>query len=162
LKLLDKLFGKETQIFNWQEAKEPDILYPKHSFSLLKLKTLSGEIGTGWIDKAYKKYEYKQFCPYHIMLNIDLTDKVAESNPDLDMGTIEDFFSEELRNICVCHMISRLASDKGMEIELYVEQEFAINKFLTKTQEGESRQVTFNYEISYDPKWKKVNKLLSL
>jgi hypothetical protein len=120
-----------------------------------------GEIGTGWVDKAYKKYEYKQFCPYHISIQVDLTDHIALKNPDLDMGTIEDFFSEGLKEICLCHMVSRLASEKGMEIEIYVADKEKVNVFLTETKNDENRLFTFDYLTDLDPKWKKVNKVLS-
>lgn len=40
----------------------------------------NGKLGTGWVDKSYRKYEFKEFCPYHIGISIDLTDKVAENN----------------------------------------------------------------------------------
>lgn len=122
----------------------------------------NGELGTGWVDKSYRKYEFKEFCPYHIGISIDLTDRIAKNNPDLAMGTIEDFFSDELKRICVCHFVSRLVSDKGMEIQCYSEENEPIEQFLRKVSSGENRLVSFNHEIDYDPKWKRVNRLLNL
>lgn len=162
MSFLNKLFGSKPPVIDWEKVKYSDQMYPKHSFTLLKLKMPNGELGTGWIDKAYKKYEFKVFCPYHIKISIDLTDQVVEDNPDLDMGTIEDFFSDELKRICVFHLVSRLASDKGMEIQCYTEENEAIEQFLRKVRLAENRLVTFTYEIDFDPKWKRVNRLLSL
>lgn len=162
MKLFDNLFGRKIPIANWEEIKFSNKLYPKHSFTILRLKTSNGEVGTGWVDKAYKEYHYKQFCPYHISIQIDLSDPIAEKKPDLDMGTIEDFFSEELKKISVCHMVARLCSHKGMDVEIYVDNEAPVSTFLTKTQKDENRLFTFDYQTEVDPKWKKVNKLLSL
>jgi len=162
LNFLKKLFGNEPLLLDWEKVKYSDKAYPKHSFTLLKLTMANGELGTGWIDKAYKKYEFKKFYPYHIKISIDLTDQVAEDNPDLDMGTIEDFFSDELKGICVCHLVSRLVSDRGMEIEFYSEENEPIEQFLRKVSLAENRLVSFTYEIDFDPKWKQVNTLLNV
>lgn len=137
-------------------------MYTPNDFFLLRFKTSNGEIGTGWVDKGYKAYGYKQCCPYHVSIRVDLTDQIAQHHQDLDMGTVEDFLSEELKKICICHMVSRLASEKGMDIELYVEHKTQVEVFLTKAQQDENRLFTFDYEIGFDPKWKKATKLLSL
>ena len=162
MNFLKKLFGNEPPAVDWETVKDSDNVYPKHSFTLLKLTMANGELGTGWVDKAYKKYEFKEFCPYHIKISIDLTDQVAEDNPDLDMGTIEDFFSDELKGICVCHLVSRLVSVKGMDIYCYLEKDEPIEQFLNKVSLAENRLMTFTYETDFDPKWKLVNQLLSL
>jgi hypothetical protein len=162
LSFLNKLFRNKPTEVDWETEKYSDEIYPKHSFTLLKLTMRDGKLGTGWVDKSYRKYKFKEFCPYHIGISIDLTDKVAGNNPDLDMGTIEDFFSDELKRICICHFVSRLVSDRGMEIECYSEENEPIELFLRKVSLAENRLVSFNHEIVYDPKWKQVNRLLSL
>jgi hypothetical protein len=162
LSFLNKLFGNKPSVVDWETVKHSDQIYPEHSFTILKLTMQNGKLGTGWVDKSYKKYEFKEFCPYHIGISIDLTDKISENNPDLDMGTIEDFFSDELKRKCVCHVVSRLISDRGMEIECYSEENEPIEQFLKKISLAENRLVSFNHEIVYDPKWKRVNRLLNL
>ena len=162
MNFLKKIFGNEPPVVNWEKVKNSDKVYPKHSFTMLKLTMANGELGTGWVDKAYKKYDLKEFCPYHTKISIDLTNQVAEDNPDLDMGTIEDFFSDELKGICVCHLVSRLVSDKGMDIECYVEMDEPVEQYLRKVSLAEDSLVTFTYKIDFDPKWKRVNRLLSL
>lgn len=147
---------------DWEVVKSSNQIYPKHSFTLLKLTMLNGMLGTGWVDKSYRTYEFKEFCPFHIGISIDLTDKVAENNPDLDMGTIEDFFLDELKRICICHLVSRLVSDRGMELECYSEENEPIEQFLRKVSLAKDRLVSFIYQIDFDPKWKQVNKLLNI
>jgi len=78
------------------------------------------------------------------------------------MGTIEDFFSDELKMIGICHLVSRLVSERGMEIQCYSEENEPIEQFLRKVSSAENRLVSFNHEIDYDPKWKRVNRLLNL
>lgn len=162
MNFLNKFFGNKPPVVDWETVKYSDQIYPKHSFTLLKLTMQNGKLGTGWVDKSYRKYGFKEFCPYHIGISIDLTDKVAENNPDLDMGTIEDFFSDELKRICICHLVSRLVSDRGMEIECYSEENEPIEQFLKKVSLAENRLVSFTYEIDFDPKWKQVNTLLNI
>ncbi|MNI77512.1 hypothetical protein D3C87_1056010 [compost metagenome] len=121
----------------------------------------NGKPGTGWVDKAFSKYEFKEFCPYHIRISIDLTDKIAEDNPDLDMGAIEDFFLDGLKKMCICHLVSRLAADKGIDMLFYAEKDAPVAQFLTMSAQSEDRFVSFTYKIDFDPKWRKVDKLLN-
>ncbi|MCX2575364.1 hypothetical protein [Pedobacter sandarakinus] len=120
----------------------------------------NGEMGTGWVDKSYKNYNYKEFCPYNIQIEIDLTDEIAINNSDLDMGTIEDFFSDTLNKICICHLVSRLVSDKGMDIIIYAELERPTTQYLEKIKNDANRIISFNYKSFHDPRWTKIKKLL--
>lgn len=159
LKLLDRLFKRQFPIIDWQLVKESNKVYPESSFTLLKITTSSGRFGTGWVDKAYTRYEYKKFCPYHVLITVNLTDHIAENNPDIDMGTIEDYFSEPLKQICTFHMVSRVVTDEGMDIEGYLELDESAENFLTAKSQAEDRLVTFSYKINFDPNWK-LSKLL--
>lgn len=160
MNLFNKFFRKNKAIINWDEVKNAKKAFPKHSFSILKLTMKNGEIGTGWVNKGYKNYHYKQFCPYNIEIEVDLTDQIAIDNSDLDMGTIEDFFYDELNKICICHMVSRLIADKGINIIIYAEFEEPITEYLEKVINDVHRLVSFNYKLIYDPKWTKIKKLL--
>ena len=162
MNFLNKFFGNKPSVVDWEVVKYSEQISPKHSFTLLKLTMQNGMLGTGWVDKLYRMYEFKQFCPYHIVISIDLTDKVAENNPNLDMGTMKDVFLDELKKICICHLVSRLVSDGGMEIQCYSEEDEPIEQFLRKVSSAENRLVSFNHQIDYDPKWKRVNRLLNL
>lgn len=159
MNLFNKFFRKDISVINWDEVKNSDKAFPKHSFSILKLTMKNGEMGTGWVDKGYKNYEYKEFCPYNIQIEVDLTDEIAINNSDLDMGTIEDFFSNALNKICVCHLVSRLVSNKGMDIIIYAELEKPITEYLEKINNDLDRPVSFNYKSLHDPRWTKINRL---
>lgn len=160
MNLFNKFFSQDKSVINWDEVKNSDKAFPKHSFSILKLTMKNGEMGTGWVNKGYKNYHYKEFCPYNIQIKVDLTDEIAINNSDLDMGTVEDFFSDELNKICICHMVSRVISDKGMDIIIYAELEEPITDYLEKINNDVNRLVSFNYKLFYDPSWTKINKLL--
>ena len=75
------------------------------------------------------------------------------------MGTIEDYFWESLKKICVFHMVSRLVTDEGMEIEGYLEIDKLAENFLKVKSQAEDRLVSFAFSISFDPLCK-LNKLL--
>ncbi|UZJ64656.1 hypothetical protein OKW96_20325 [Sphingobacterium sp. KU25419] len=157
-----KLFGSEVSYVDWETVKHAEKVYPESSITILLLTLPNGLKGTGWVDMAYRKYEFKVFCPYHVSISVDFHDHVAKENPDLDMGEIEDFFSDELQKICICHMISRQVSEVGMEIDCYVEADESVEQILRKLSLDENRLVSFTYKIDFDPKWKKVRYLFNV
>lgn len=160
--LFDKLFSKEETNVNWEEIKKTDKVYPPNSISILMLKTDSGKPGTGWVDKAYDKYPHKKYCPHNFLIMVDLTDSIAENNPDLDMGTIEDFFVDELRKVCVAHIVARVVTDNGMNIEMYLELQEPAMKHLQTILDNPNRLVSFSCEVNEDPKWTAVSGLMKL
>ena len=160
--LFDKLFGSSKNVPTWDEIKDTENVYPQNSISLLTLKTESGVFGTGWVDKAYLKYPYKQNCPYNFLIKVDLKDTISETNPDLDYGTIEDFFIDELRKICVSHIIARLATDQCANIEMYIENKEKVSNFLQEASQNPNRQFSFTFEINHDPSWAATKGLMKL
>ena len=162
MRLFKNLFRKQYSNTDWEEIKKTDTVYPQNSISILRLKTESGKFGTGWVDKAYDKYPYKKFCPYNFLIKVDLTDNIAEKNPNLDMLTIEDFFRNELKKICIAHTVSRIVTDTGMNIEMYLEKQEPAMQHLQTILEDPDRLVSFSCEVNKDPKWDAVSGLLKL
>ncbi|WP_400260876.1 hypothetical protein ACFX5U_12400 [Sphingobacterium sp. SG20118] len=156
-----KLFARKISPVDWEIVKYSEKVYPENSITLLLLTMPNGSKGTGWVDMAYRKYEFKEFCPYHVRISVDFTDQVADDNADLDMGEIEDFFSDELKKICICHIISRVVSEIGMDIDYYVEVDEPIEQYLRKLSLAKNIFVSFTYKIDFDPKWKKVSHLFN-
>ena len=159
--LFDRIFSKQKTNINWEEVKKTDKVYPPNSISLLMLKTDGGKSGTGWVDKAYNIYAYKEFCPYNFLIMVDLTDNIAESNPNLDMATIEDFFVNELRTICIAHIVARVVTDVGINIEMYLELQEPAIKHLQTILDNPKRFVSFSCEVNEDPKWTAVSGLMN-
>ena len=158
--IFDNFFGKKE---NWNEIRETDEVYIKDSaISILMLQTESGENGTGWVDKGYENYKFKKYCPYNFLIMVDFTDEIADKNPDLDMGTVEDFFVEELRKIGIAHIVARVVTDKGMNIEMYIEKMEDSMKRLKEISEDKNRLVSFSCEVNKDPKWEAVSGLMNL
>lgn len=155
--LLDWLFGRAKSNIDWDEIKKIGTIYPENSITLLMLNT-----GTGWVDKGYRTYAYKEFCPYNFLIMVDFTDSIAEDNPDLDMGTVEDFFVEELRKVCVAHIVARTVTDKGMDIEMYLELEDPAMEHLQQILNDPNRLVSFSCEVNTDPKWRAVSQLMKV
>jgi len=159
--IFNKLFGKADSI-NWVEVRETENVYPISSLSLLALSDKNGMASTGWIDLAYEDYEYKKYCPVNFLLKIDLTDEIAERNPDLDMGTIEDILTEESRKYGVAHMVARLVTDKGMDIEMYADNAERVLEHLWTISQKPERQFSFEIDANKDPKWSAFNQLVGL
>ncbi len=161
MSILKKIFGKNEKVQKWDEALESDSVYPEESISLVSLQTKNG-IGTGWINKAYLKYPYKTKCRYNIVIEIDLSDDIAQSNSDIDIATIEDFLIDELRKITVTHAVSRLVTETSMTMEFYVENKNDSENFLSNTSNNPNRLFSFNYEVNEDPWWLAVRPILKI
>lgn len=159
MEFLRKFF--EINHTDWDKIKVSDKLYPRTSISLL-VSTKDGILRTGWINKGYQGYSYKRFCPYNVLIIIDPNDTIAQSNPDIDLDMIEDFFVTELRAICIAHIVARIAIDKGINIEIYTEFQDPIIECLQRIMDSPQRLVSFNYEINYDPDWDAVSGLMTL
>ncbi len=159
--IFDKFFGKADSI-NWVEIRKTEIAYPESSLSLLALSDQNGMATTGWIDLAYEDYEFKKYCPVNFLLKIDLSDEIAEQNPDLDMGTIEDFLIDESRKFGVAHMVARLSTAKGMNIEMYSDNAEKVLEHLWTISQKPERKFTFEIDANKDPKWSAFRQLVRL
>lgn len=159
--LFDKIFGKNKAVLPWDDIKNTDKVYPENSITLFTLQTKNGP-GTGWVDKGYIKYPYKKNCRYNFLIKVDLTDEIAEKNPDLDMGTIEDFFTDELRKIGVAHIVGRLVTDKGLNIEMYLEKLEEPQSHLEFLSKKADRLFSFEIESNEDPWWLAIRGLMKL
>lgn len=157
--LLDIFFSKKE---TWDEIKKTDKVYPANSISIFMLNTVSGQPGTGWFDAGYEKYAYKKSCPYNFLIMVSLKDSIAIKNPGLDMGTIEDFFVQELRKVCIAHIVARVVTDEGLNIEMYLEQQEPAMNHLRTILENPNRLVSFNCEVTEDPEWTVIKELMSL
>lgn len=156
--LFDKLLGKKEN--EWEQSSGN--VYPQNSISLLMLETESGKPATAWVDNAYHDYKYKNYCPYNFLLTIDLTDEIATRNENIDMGMVEDYFVSEVRKICIAHIVARVPTDVGMNIEMYVEELNPAMGHLKEIFESDTRLVTFGCEINQDPEWKAVEGLMNI
>lgn len=159
--LFERIFAKKDPLPIWEEIKNTEQAYPVNSISLFTLNTKNG-LGTGWVNKGYKKYPYKRNCPYNFLIKVDLTDEISNNNEDLDTGTIEDFFVDELRKICIVHMISRLTTEKGITIEMYLEELEEPKKYLEVLITNPSRLVSFEIEVNNDPLWLATRGLMKI
>lgn len=160
--LFDKFFGKKKEHIDWEEIKLSGSPYPVNSISILRVKTNNGKSATGWVNKTYNQYIYKEFCPWHFLITIDLDDSIVINNPDLDMGTIQSFFVDGLRKAGIAHIVARMVTDDGMNIDMYVENDQSSMKLLDKIIADPARLVSFKYEVTKDPKWEAVNHLMNL
>lgn len=147
---------------NWEEVKlDNRKVYPTNSITIFMMDTENGKPATHWVDKAYKNYEFKGECMFNCYVSIDLTDDFNSQKEDLDFAEIEAYFTTQLRKVCVCHLVARITTDTGINLELYVDNvEDAINKF-NEIEQDANRLVNFNCEINDDENWENVAGILN-
>lgn len=147
----------------WNEIKTDDQkIYPPNSITLFLMDTESGLPATCWVDKAYADYPYKKECMFNCYISVDLqNDEFNLQNSDLDYADIEDYFIEQLREVCICHMVARITTDNGIAIELYADDVEHVIQKLNEIESDENRLVNFNCEIYDDENWDNVSNLLS-
>jgi len=156
---ISNLFKKKTTIADWNRIRLTEEKFPSDgSITLLQIPSENGNFNTGWVNKAYKNYAYKAFCPVCCIITIPHSD----DDQDIDMMTIEDYFTEQLNKVCVAHIVSRIVTDDGMGIIIYTETFNEVAKKLPEMYESPSRIVEFGSEIKVDEKWKIAKQLLNV
>jgi hypothetical protein len=86
-----------------------------------------------------------------------------ETTPqELDMGTIEDYFTDILKKECVVHLVSRIATDYGMIMDFYIDNPDFAHQTLEKLSDSEAKLVEFGCGFNHDPKWKEYNRITRL
>ncbi len=159
--LFDKIFGSKKNNTHWEETKLSGDAYPANSISILRMKTKAGKSATGWVNKTYNQYIYKEFCPWHFLITINLDDSIVINNPDLDMSAIQSFFVDGLRKAGIAHIVARMVTDDGMNIDMYVENDQLAKEYLDKNIADPARLVSFKYEVTKDPTWEAVDHLMN-
>ncbi len=139
----------------WAQIRTGPTVYPPGSFSLF-IGTLEGKQVTGWVNKGYKDYDFKSFCPYYLYIKVDLSDVLQHQEEGLDADTIEEFFLNGLQKRCVSHMVARMAVDQSVLISMYVEDLYAIGQYLDDLSEANDRPFNFGFTLEEDARWKEV------
>lgn len=147
---------------NWEEIRlDNKKIYPANSITVFLMNTESGKPATHWVDKAYKNYTFKKECMFNCYITVDLTDDFNAQKQNLDITDIEKYFTTNLREVCICHIVARITTDSGINLELYVDDiENAINKF-NELEDDADRLVKFGCEINDDENWKNVYEILN-
>ncbi|OPB87470.1 DUF695 domain-containing protein [Elizabethkingia ursingii] len=147
---------------DWNEIKaDNQQIYPPNSITLFLMDTESGLPGTCWVDKAYADYPYKKECMFNCYISVDLlNDEFNLQKKDLDYADIEDYFTTQLREVSVCHIVARITTDNGIAIELYADDVERVIQKLNEIESDKNRLVNFNCEIYDDENWDNVSNLL--
>jgi len=147
---------------DWNEIKaDNQQIYPPNSITLFLMDTESGLPGTCWVDKAYADYPYKKECMFNCYISVDLlNDEFNLQKKDLDYADIEDYFTTQLREVSVCHIVARITTDNGIAIELYTDDVERVIQKLNEIESDKNRLVNFNCEIYDDESWDNVSNLL--
>ena len=78
----------------------------------------------------------------------------------MDYSDIENYFTTQLREVSVCHIVARITTDTGIAIELYADDLERVIQKLNKIESDENRLVNFSCEIYDDENWDNVSNLL--
>ena len=155
------LFKKKATEEEFKAAKSDGSVYPGESITVMQIQTESGGFGTAWINKKYKDFKFKEYCPFLFILKIDLSNITDEQRDILDMSTIEDFFDERMKEIGVSHFIARFVTDKGMDMIFYTEAnpefEEVLNSLKSKNELGLEFEIDLNKS---DLGWKSMKMVL--
>lgn len=145
---------------NWDEIKLSKDIYPANSITVFLMDTSGGKPATHWVDKVYQNYPYKKECMFNCLITVDFTDEF-NSRQQLDVADIEHYFTAQLRAVCVCHLVARITTDNGINLELYVDDvENAIAK-LNELEDSTDKFIHFDCEISDDEDWENVAGILN-
>ncbi len=147
---------------NWEDIKsDHKKVYPANSITVFMMDTENGKAATHWVDEAYKNYEFKAECMFNCYVTVDFTDGFNSQKEIPDIAEIEKYFTEKLREVCVCHLVARITTDTGINLELYVDNvDHAIKKF-NEIEEDALRLVNFSCEITDDENWQNVEEILN-
>ncbi|HTB31777.1 MAG TPA: DUF695 domain-containing protein [Bacteroidia bacterium] len=163
--LFDKIFGKSNDtpdwndVPSWEDIKGTEKVYPKSALQLFSLRTKNG-FAMGWVDKAYINYPYKKYCKFNFLIKVHIKD--VQTLSVFDLGAIQDFFSTELRKICVAHSVARIMMDYGLNIEMYLEKEEEALEHLKTLASKPDLGFKFGTESANDPTWVAVKGLMEL
>lgn len=159
--LIKKLFRSNSKS-KWNVIKESEDLYVKGPIAILRLKSKKNSLLTGWVNKGYKDYPYKKFCNQNFLIKVNLLDNLAASNLNIGMDEIEAYFTSNLRKSCVCHLVARLATDEGLNLEVYLDDRTSGMLTLLNLSKDQNKLASFTYESHYDPDWDAVQGLFNL
>lgn len=155
----NRLFRKKK---NWEELDDQASIYPDASISLLSFESEDGEALTGWVDTGYEDYPFKQYCPYNILVKVNLKDPAFKTRSNISMEEIEDYFLSQLRPIGVTHLVARIPTLDGPNLEFYLEDYKKSKALLFDLSTQDDRLVSFTCEINDDSKWRAVMRLMDL
>lgn len=155
------LFKRKATLVEFEQSKIDGTVYPGDSITVLQIQTESGQFGTAWVNKKYKGYAFKEFCPYFIVMKMDLSNIDGEQRDQLDMSTIEDYFDAQLKTIGICHFIARFVTDKGMEMLFYSESNPKFEEVINELMKENDLNLDFEVNINEnDPMWRSMKMVL--
>lgn len=144
----------------WTRVRTGSTAYPLASFSLMK-GSLKGLEVIGWVNMGYKEYKYKQFCPYYLQIEVDMSDRSLPQFDAVDLEIIEEFFLDGLQKLCVSHMVTRMLAGHDVLISMYVEDREVVGHFLDNALKAENRPFNFDYSFEEDARWKEVSDIFN-
>ena len=155
------LFKKKPTEEEFRTAIQNGTIYPSNSISVLQIQTESGKPATAWINKGYKNYKYKSFCPWFIKLQIGFSQVNQDELGNIDMVEIEDYIEDKFKQIGVTHFIGRFVTDSGMDILLYTEPKNEFENLINQLAQKNKYNLDIGCELNEaDSKWTSMKMVL--
>ena len=156
------LFKKKPTKEEFLNAKQDGTIYPSDSISVLQIQTENGNPATAWINKGYKDYKYKSFCPWFVKLSIGFNLLSETELENIDMAEIEDFIEEKFKAIGIAHFIARFVTDGGMDLLLYTEPLEKFEELINHLMDTNKFNLDIDCELhSEDFKWHSMKMVLN-
>jgi hypothetical protein len=146
---------KKNKEESWESIKSSGKAFPKTKITILSFQDDDDQPHTAWINTGYKNYPYSQYCPILGLLNVDYEDM-----NDLDIGEIQEYFDAELNKVCVCHLISRIPVEGGIEMLFYIEDQDKIQDKLDEMYASEDLLVDFGCSLRTDANWETIQDMM--
>ena len=116
------LFSFSSCTGKWDEIKKSKEVYPTDTLTAYNFKVLDF-IERRWINKAYKDYKYKSYCPRKVEFRFDAASPGVWSLLSGDTLGLAKFLQADMQKQGICHLVAQTLSYNKLTIYFYLEDE---------------------------------------
>jgi Family of unknown function (DUF695). len=152
MSFLKKLFQGKTN-----EPVEP--IFPGERFSIIKLNFEDGW-GLATINNLYNDYPNKSFFPWHVLVELEFTDKNENGHPanseSEKLIALEEKVLHFLQEKHTVHFIGRVTRNGARDLLYYIDKPRIEQAELSAFCDEIMKERNINFGIHKDPKWTAV------
>ena len=161
---------------DWDQIKQ-DVskVHPKREIVIYTLSSINGT-SLAWVNVSYSNYQYRKFCRFCVEIEIELGEKDKKTldldeykmqlelggigNKKLDFDSIENYFADKLFGNCTALVLYINTTEKGFEIEIYVDNLEKATDRLNEMKFDTNRIFNFDFKITEDENWDIIGMML--
>ena len=152
--------GIFKKLFGNKEISQPsEPIFPGESFSILKL-TFPDGWGLATVNKAYDNYPNKSFYPWHVLIEIEVTDKNENGHPTgteaEKLNKIEQDIEKILKQRQTVHFVARIIRNGFRDLIYYIDQPNLKQNDVNVFCDNIMKERGINFTMQEDPTWKAV------